>query len=154
LVGHQIVFALFALGRKEEAAAALEEFLKDFPEDNRGLFTSLQAILAASDGHQRMAEEKIELAIERGKGFGHFHHTAYHIASAYAIMNKREQAMKWLQAAANDGFPCYVLFERDRNLDNLRDDAEFKALMAKLKQQSQYYKSLLEDQLTTSVRRH
>jgi hypothetical protein len=62
--------------------------------------------------------------------------------------------MKWLQAAANDGFPCYVLFERDRNLDNLRDDAEFKALMAKLKQQSQYYKSLLEDQLTTSVRRH
>jgi DnaJ-domain-containing protein 1 len=101
-----------------------------------------------------MAEEKIELAIERGKGFGHFHHTAYHIASAYAIMNKREQAMKWLQAAANDGFPCYVLFERDRNLDNLRDDAEFKALMAKLKQQSQYYKSLLEDQLTTSVRRH
>ena len=143
LVGHQIVFALFALGRKEEAAAALDAFLKDYPEDNRGLFTSLQAILAASEGEHRMAEEKIELAIERGKGFGHFHHTAYHIACAYAIMNKRDQAMKWLQAAANDGFPCYVLFERDRNLDNLRDDAEFKALMGKLKQQSEYYKSLL-----------
>ncbi len=150
LVGHQIVFALFALGRKEEASAELEGFLKEYPDDNRGLFTSLQAILAASDGQHRMAEEKIELAIERGKGFGHFHHTAYHIACAYAIMNMRDQAMKWLQAAANDGFPCYVLFERDRNLDNLRDDADFKALMGKLKQESQKYKSLLQDQRVSS----
>jgi tetratricopeptide (TPR) repeat protein len=150
LVGHQIVFALFALGRKAEASAELEGFLKEYPDDNRGLFTSLQAILAASDGQHRMAEEKIELAIERGKGFGHFHHTAYHIACAYAIMNMRDQAMKWLQAAANDGFPCYVLFERDRNLDNLRDDADFKALMGKLKQESQKYKSLLQDQRASS----
>jgi serine/threonine protein kinase/tetratricopeptide (TPR) repeat protein len=151
LVGHQIVFALFALGRREEASATLEGFLKDYPEDNRGLFTSLQAILAASAGQQRVAEEKIELAIERGKGFGHFHHTAYHIACAYAIMNRQQQAIKWLQSAANDGFPCYVLFERDHNLDNLRDNADFKALMAKLKQQSQYYKTLLGDQRASNT---
>lgn len=28
-------------------------------------------------------------------------------------MNKPEQAIKWLQAAADDGFPCYPLFESD-----------------------------------------
>ena len=59
LVGHQIVFALFNLGRKEEAEATLEKFLKEYPADNRGLFTSLQAILAASAGQHREAEEKI-----------------------------------------------------------------------------------------------
>ena len=72
-----------------------------------------------------MAEEKIKSAVERGKGFGHFHHTAYHIACAYALMNKPEQAIKWLEVAAEDGFPCYPLFERDTNLDNLRQDPRF-----------------------------
>ena len=144
LVGHQIVFALINLGRKEEAVATLEKFLKDYPADNRGLYTSLQAILAASAGQHREAEEKIQSAIERGKGFGHFHHTAYHIACAYAIMSRHEQAIKWLEAVANDGFPCYVLFERDHSLDNLRQDARFQALMAKLKQQWEQYKRASE----------
>ena len=144
LVGHQIVFALFNLGRKEEAAATLEKFLKDYPADNRGLFTSLQAILAASDGQNLEAEEKIQSAIQRGKGFGHFHHTAYHIACAHAIMNRHEQAIKWLELAANDGFPCYVLFEKDHNLDNLRQDPRFQALLARLQQQRERYKAALE----------
>jgi len=108
------------------------------------LFTSLQAILAASAGQSRIAEENIKLAIERGKGFGHFHHTMYHIACAYALMTRHEQAINWLESAANDGFPCYVLFERDHNLDNLREDARFKTFMAKEKQRWEHHKTLLE----------
>ena len=141
LIGHQIVLTLFELGRKDEAAATLEKFLKDYPEDNRGLYTSLQAVLAASAGQERLAEEKIKLAIERGKGFGHFHHTAYHIALAYALMNRPDEAITWLDSAANDGFPCYVLFETDHNLDNLRQQERFKSLMTKWKQQWEYYKT-------------
>ena len=144
LIGHQIVLALFNLGRTEEAAATIEKFLKDYPEDNRGLFTSLQAILAAAAGQQRIAEEKIQLAIERGKGFGHFHPTAYHIALAYAIMNKQTEAINWLESTADSGFPCYVLFETDHNLDNLRQDPRYKTLMGKLKQQWQRYKTLAD----------
>ncbi len=117
--------------------------MKDYPEDNRGLFTSIQAVLAASAGREREAEARIKSAVERGKGFGHFHHTAYHIACAYALMNKPEQAIKWLEAAAEDGFPCYPLFERDANLDNLRQDARFVTFLAKLKQQWEYHKSIL-----------
>ncbi|MDQ3253236.1 MAG: hypothetical protein M3R15_04905 [Acidobacteriota bacterium] len=143
LVGHQIVWALFNLGRKDEATATLEQFLRDYPEDNRGLFTSIQAVLAASAGQERSAEEKIEMAIEKGKGFGHFHHTAYHIACAYALMNKPEQAIKWLEAAADDGFPCYPLFERDSNLDNLRQDARFVTFLAKQRQQWEKYRTIL-----------
>jgi eukaryotic-like serine/threonine-protein kinase len=135
LVGHQIVWALFNLGKKDEAAATLEQFLKDYPEDNRGLFTSLQGVFAASAGQPDIAEAKIKLAIERGKGFGHFHHTAYHIACAYALMNKVEPAMLWLEMTANDGFPCYPMFERDKNLNNLRQDPRFIAFLTKLKEQ-------------------
>ncbi|MCA1605753.1 MAG: tetratricopeptide repeat protein, partial [Acidobacteria bacterium] len=143
LVGHQTAWALFNLGRKEEASAMIEQFLRDYPEDSGGLFTSIEAVLAASVGQERWAEEKIKLAIERGKGFGHFHHTAYHIACAYALMNKPEQAIKWLEAAAEDGFPCYPLFERDGNLDNVRQDARFVTLMAKLRRQWEYYRTIL-----------
>jgi serine/threonine protein kinase/Flp pilus assembly protein TadD len=143
LVGHQIVLTLFDLGRKEEAAATLEKFLRDYPEDNRGLFTSLQAMLAASDGQPRVAEEKIKLAIERGKGFGHFHHTAYHIACAYALMNRKEEAIKWLESAADNGFPCYVLFATDHNLDSLRQHPRFQQFMARMKHGWEKYKSLM-----------
>ncbi|HEY2973155.1 MAG TPA: winged helix-turn-helix domain-containing protein [Pyrinomonadaceae bacterium] len=143
LVGHQIVWALFNLGRKEEASAAVEQFLRDYPEDNGGLFTSLQAVLSASAGQERRAQDEIKLAVERGKGFGHFHHTAYYIACAYALMNKPEPAIKWLEAAAEDGFPCYPLFERDANLDNLRQNARFVTFLAKQKQQWEHYRTIL-----------
>jgi tetratricopeptide (TPR) repeat protein len=143
LVGYQIAWALFNLGRKEEASAKVEQLLRDYPEDNGGLYTSVQAVLAASANQERRAENKIKLAVEKGKGFGHFHHTAYNVACAYAHMNKREQAIKWLQAAAEDGFPCYPLFEKDSNLDNLRQDARFVAFMAKLRQQWEYYRTAL-----------
>lgn len=143
LVGQQTVWALFNLGRKEEASATVDQLLREYPQDNRGLFTGLQALLAASAGQERIAEEKIKLAIEKGRGFGHFHHTAYHIASAYALMNKPDQAIKWLEVAATEGFPCYPLFERDANLNNLRQDARFISFMAKQQEQWEGFKKIL-----------
>ena len=142
LIGHQMAYALFCLGKKEEASATLVQFLKDYPEDNRGLLTSLEAVLAASNKQERTAEEKIQLAVQKGKGFGHFHHTEYFIGVAYALMNKPDQAIKWLEQAADEGFPCYPLFEHDANLNSLRQDGRFIALLAKLKQQWESYKTL------------
>ena len=143
LVSNQTVWALLSLGRREEASARLEQFVKEYPQDNRGLATGLQALLAASMGQERVAEEKIKLAIEKGKGFGHFHHTAYHIASAYALMNKNDQAITWLEAAASDGFPCYPLFDSDPNLNNLRQDPRFIAFLANQKKQWEDFRTKL-----------
>ena len=55
---------------------------------------------------------------------------------AYALMNEREQAIKWLDVTADDGFPCYPLFEKDANLDNLRQDARFVRFLAKQRESS------------------
>ena len=57
-------------------------------------------------------------------------------------MNKSEQAIQWLEAAAGEGFPCYPLFESDPNLDNIRGDTHFVASMTQLRQQWLNYKTL------------
>jgi TolB-like protein/Tfp pilus assembly protein PilF/predicted Ser/Thr protein kinase len=144
LVGFNTAMALLHLGRRDEAAAIVEEFLADYPEGtDGGLFTSVQAMLAALAGEENKAESKIRSAIEKGKGFGHFHHTAYNIACAYSLMKKAEPAMKWLETAADDGFPCYPLFERDPHLDPIRRDPRFVAFMDNLKKQWEHYKAIL-----------
>jgi serine/threonine protein kinase/Tfp pilus assembly protein PilF len=143
LVDHETAWALLNLGKKAEASEVIDKYLKEHPEDYGGLFAGLQAVVAASEGQQTRAEEKIKLAVERGKGFGHFHHTAYYIACAYARMNKVEEAVKWLQNAADDGFPCYPMFASDANLDNLRQDARFISFLEKQRQQWESYKTLL-----------
>jgi TolB-like protein/DNA-binding winged helix-turn-helix (wHTH) protein/tetratricopeptide (TPR) repeat protein len=142
LVGHQTVWALINLGRKAEAQAAVEQFLKEYPQDNGGLFTGLQAMLAAAAGDEHRALENIREATEKGKGFGHFHHTAYYIACAYALMKKPEQAIKWLEFTADEGLPCYPLFERDPNLDNLRQDSRFVSFLAQQKQQWESFRTV------------
>jgi tetratricopeptide (TPR) repeat protein len=148
-VGYHRAMAELHLGRREAAAAIAEEFFAAYPEDaDGGLLTCFQAMLAAQAGDKKQAESKIRSAIEKGEGFGHFHHTAYGIACAYSLMKKIEPAMKWLQRAADDGFPCYPLFERDPFLDNLRKDPRSIDLMAKLKKQWEYYQTRLSSNST------
>jgi len=55
-------------------------------------------------------------------------------------MNNPEQAVHWLQEAVDNGLPCYPLFEQDSNLDPVRQDPRFIALMQKLKNQWEQYK--------------
>jgi tetratricopeptide (TPR) repeat protein len=134
--------ALFRLGRNEEASEIIEKFFKDYPKDEGGAVTSVKAMMLAKAGKKREAEATIQRAIEIGRGYAHFHHTSYNIASAYALMNQPEQAMKWLQVAADEGFPCYPLFEGDANLDNLREDVRFISFMATQKQQWKHFAAL------------
>jgi eukaryotic-like serine/threonine-protein kinase len=138
---YHTAMALLHLDRKHEAAALAEEFLKDHPDDvEGGLMTSLQAILAALSGDEQQAEAQIQRSIKEGKGFGHFHHTAYSLACAYALLKKPDSALQWLQAAADDGFPCYALFESEPFLDSLKTDPRFVALLTKLKEQWEQYR--------------
>jgi len=60
---------------------------------------------------------------------------------AYALLNKPEESITWLEKVAQDGFPCYPLFERDANWNNLRKDARFTSLLASMKQQWERYRT-------------
>ena len=143
LVGHQVVWALFNLGRKDEAAATVEQFTGDFPDENRALLESIKAVMAASDGRSDDAERYLESAITLGRDFGHFHHTTYYVAIAYAIMDRPADAIKWLETTAETGFPCYPLFERDPNLDKLRSNPEFANFLARMKVRWENYRMVI-----------
>jgi len=90
------------------------------PEDRGGLLTSLHALFATAEGDRGRADEWIRKTVTEAKGYLHFHHSAYIVGSAYARMKKPDSALRYLQWAADDGFPCYPLFEKDPSLDNIR----------------------------------
>ena len=143
IVDRTTAVALFQLGRIQGASEVVEDYLKTYSADEGGNVTSVKAMLLAKAGKEREAEKTIQRAIDIGKGFTHFHHTTFNIASAYALLNKPDQAIKWLQFTADDGFPCYPLFDNDANLNSLRKDERFIAFMAKLKQQWEHYQTTL-----------
>jgi len=135
--------ALLHLGRTQEAFDIVENYLKQNSTDEGGNVTSVKAILLAKAGKTRDAEEMIQRAIYIGQGFQHFHHTTYNIAATYALMNNADEAVKWLKLTADDGFPCYPLFEQDASLNNIRKDERFIAFMTQQRQQWEKYKSSL-----------
>ena len=142
LVGPAKTRVLICLGRLDEAAEEIAATLQINPGDRGGQMTSLKAILSALAGDNDRAEQEIQEAIEKGKGFGHFHHTAHNIADAYAVMNRPKEAVRYLQMAADDGLPNYPLFEKDANLDRIRQSPEFTRFMADLRPQYEHYLTL------------
>jgi TolB-like protein/DNA-binding winged helix-turn-helix (wHTH) protein/Flp pilus assembly protein TadD len=142
VVATHTAWMLFQLGRRHEASAMIDESSRDYPEDPAGGFAGIQALLAAAAGDTGRAEGEIARALQK-KSFGHFHHTAYWIACAYARMNKSQSAMDSLQQAAENGFPCYPLFERDPNLNPLRHDPRFIAFLVTMKKQWEHYNAML-----------
>jgi eukaryotic-like serine/threonine-protein kinase len=142
LLNYVSAWTLFDLGRKGEAKARTDEYARAYPRDKGGLNASLQAMFAADAGDAATAEAKIYAALEHGKGYRHVHHTEYNVAVAYALLGKPKDALRWLQAAADDGLPCYPLFETDPNLDKIRHDPGFMAFLVKQKQQWEAFRRL------------
>ncbi len=143
LWGSGMVWTLQHLGRTKEAFALTEERLRAHPEDRGGILKSGRALLYAQRGDARRATADIRGAIEKGQGFVHFHHTAYNIAAAYALLGKPDDAVRWLRWAAENGFPCYPLFATDPNLDKIRHDPAYVAFMNDLRAQWERYRDTL-----------
>ena len=137
----QASFVLQHLGRRDEAQKRVDSLLAEKPEDRGGSLTAMEALLAAETGDTRKAEAKIREALAKGKGFQHFHHIAYAVASSYALLSRPESALHYLKIAADDGFPCYPLFEHDSNLDKLRKNPRFLNFMGAQKKQWEYFRA-------------
>ena len=120
------------LGRPDKARPIIDDYLDTHPNDEGGSLTGVRALLLAKAGQTVDARGAIARAIELGTGFGHFHHTAYNIAATYAALDERDEAVTWVEAATDDGFPCYPFFARDPNLDSLREVPRFVELMSQL----------------------
>jgi TolB-like protein/class 3 adenylate cyclase/Tfp pilus assembly protein PilF len=149
IVEWRMASALIYAGRTNEARARIESAKAQF-KDTGGIMTSMQALFLAADGDKTRAEEKISEAIKIGEGYGHFHHTTYVIASAYALMDEPDLAMKWLVYTAENGYPNLTWFERDPNLDKLRKDPRFIEFLDKLRPRFERLKVLAATPIAAS----
>ncbi len=130
LLAFQSADALFHLGRKDDARATLDAYIRTHPEDTGGMNNAMLAVLAADRRDLSLMSSLISKAQEKGKGFGHFHHTAFTIARAYALAGQAPEAVRWLEQTAADGYPCYPVFAQDSALDPIRRDAAFQQFLS------------------------
>jgi serine/threonine-protein kinase len=140
---YETALVLLHLGRNDEALALVQGYLSAHPEDRGGVVTSARAVWFAVAGDAPRARRDIQTAVQKGKGYIHFHHTGYHIALAYALLHQPGPAVRWLRTTAEGGFPCYPLFERDPFLDNIRSDPGFVAFLREQKAQWERYRATL-----------
>ena len=127
--------ALIHTGRLDDAEALTDRYLTNHPNDEGGSFTSVKALILAQQAKRKEAVDAIIRCAGMGSGFGHYHHTTYNMASAYSVLNEPDNAIKWLEVTADDGFPCYTYFLVDANLDNLRAHPRFIELMLTVEKQ-------------------
>jgi serine/threonine-protein kinase len=131
-------WALMSLGRLDEAGRVIERALEDNPADQGGLLHAARAMLRARRGDRSGAAADVADAIQIGRSFFHFHHTAYAIGAVYATLGDVDEAQRWIERAAADGFPNYTYFERDVHLARLRATPRFRQFVAKLRQEWQH----------------
>ena len=120
--------ALFYLGREREAADLLGSIKRRGEPDVRSQ-AALAGVLAASG--QRAAARATINEIVRSPYIDH--HTAYSLGAAYAQLGQPVDALKFLRAAVEDGFPCYPWFVDDPLLAPIRRNAAYGQLMSDLR---------------------
>jgi TolB-like protein len=142
----QVVLALDYLGRREEAHGLAEELIaagRARPGPWLSDSASVRAILSARAGNAQAVQDDVDLATRHGGGKSHFHHAAHNIASAYALLGRKADALTWLRRTAQEGMPCYPLFRDDPNLDGLRSDRAFQSFLAEMKARFDHFSTVL-----------
>jgi len=134
------------LGRRAEALATLDSALRSrtIAQAPVRAFHAARAVVLASLGRRSATLEAIDHALRDGTEASHFHHAAYSIAQAYALLGERDSALVYLRRTAADGMPCYPLFRDDPHLRALRDDPRFVQFMSDLRQRFEHLAQRLE----------
>lgn len=122
-------------GRLDDAQRALDEGSQT-TYDNREI-PKLRALLLASRGDFRGAEALIPVILAKHPTKDPFyHHDTYDIARIYALEGNVPEAMRWLRETAENGFPCFTLFQRDADLDHIRQSGEFNQFVEEMRKRS------------------
>ena len=114
--------------KKEEAIDAIAKVLKENPrmEGIRPLYAEFLAGAGRADEARAQLTDDA-LAISRSD-----HDMAYWVGSTYALLGDKDLAFKWLGKAIRLGNENKRHFEKDVNLDSLRDDPRWPELLDKM----------------------
>ena len=97
-----------------------------------GRGTDAQRILAALMPHA-----------QNPTGLSDMHHAQFHIGSALALLGRHDEAVVWLTAAANEGYPSLPRFTNDRALAALKRHPGFEKLLDQLRKDRQRWLKML-----------
>ncbi|MGI8469918.1 MAG: protein kinase domain-containing protein [Pyrinomonadaceae bacterium] len=115
--------ALLGANRIAEAEAALTEALANAPNNPRRL--GEKVLLLARQGKFAEVDELIPQIRKKITVSQAYHHATYDFACACALNSKAAESVKWLRETYDTGMPIYTVFERDPNLDSIRQTPEF-----------------------------
>lgn len=137
------VRALLGADRIAEAEASLEEALIQAPNNPRRLGEKI--LLLARQGKFAETDKLIPEMKQRITLSQAYHHATYDFAGACALSGKAVDAVKWLLETFETGMPIYPAFERDPNLDPIRQTPEFNDFMRAVKPRWEKIKSVFDD---------
>ncbi len=122
------------LGRDEEARMVMrralqkaEHHLELNPDDARALYLSASALVQLGDRERGLEFIKRAYAIDPEDSS-----LLYNVACNYALLGKTEEAFASLEKAILNGFGHREWLEHDSDLDSLRGDPRFQALLNRL----------------------
>ena len=127
-VRHYLGLARYYVGDTAGAREMLGSISRHGRPDTRGqaALASIEAAVGMRDdarGRIRVLESAADMD----------HHVAYSLGAAFAQLGEVDASMKWLNQAADTGFPCYPWYARDPLLDPLRRKPAFEELLARLR---------------------
>ena len=128
-VRHYLGLARYYGGDANGAREMLASAVRGSQPDVRAQ-ASLASIEAAL-GMKKEARARVD-QIVRGPYMDH--HVAYSIGAALAQLGDLDGGFKWLQQAADSGFPCSVWFDRDPLLTPMREHTDFMKLLVRMRE--------------------
>jgi tetratricopeptide (TPR) repeat protein len=128
--GTYLAEAQYYAGHRAEAETMLRELMRSGSATAAARARAVLASILAAAGSRDEARALLQSA-EAGDYLGH--HVAYSIGAAHAQLGNARDAVRWLQRAAETGFPCYPWYARDPLLSPLQSDPAFRRLLDELR---------------------
>ncbi len=118
-------------GQVDEAVAIVEQSARATPEDMHTKLVLMQI-------HGLKGDKQAALGLLTGdfrEWCWRERAWSYCTATAFALLDEKEEALDWVEHAVDGGNINYPLFSRDPWLENIRGEERFKKLMARVKEE-------------------